>query len=167
MSPQADPSEPFGRLTATLDYPMYVVTASSGGERAGCLVGFATQSSIKPPLRFVVCISRKNHTFRVAAGADHLAVHAIPADRGDIAELFGSRTGDEVDKFAQCRWEAGPGGTALLTDCPSRFVGRVVGRFDGGDHEGVVLEVTEAWAGDGARPLTFQQVKDLEPGHNA
>lgn len=35
-------------LTAALDYPMFVVTVAAGGERAGCLVGFATQCSIDP-----------------------------------------------------------------------------------------------------------------------
>jgi flavin reductase (DIM6/NTAB) family NADH-FMN oxidoreductase RutF len=160
-------AEAFDRFAAALDYPVFAVTACGAGERAGCLVGFATQSSVNPPIRFVVCISRQNHTQRVASEAEYLAVHVIPADRRDLAELFGSRTGDDTDKFAACRWEPGPGGTPLLTDCPSRFVGRVVGRFDGGDHEGVVLEVAEAWSSGDVRPLTFHEVRDLEPGHRA
>ena len=39
----------FDRLVNRLDYPMLVVTAEADGERAGCLVGFATQCSIQPP----------------------------------------------------------------------------------------------------------------------
>ncbi|WP_314252060.1 hypothetical protein [Streptomyces sp. DSM 40907] len=32
-------------FTDVLDGPVYVVTAASGGEREGCLVGFASQCS--------------------------------------------------------------------------------------------------------------------------
>ncbi|HEX8931084.1 MAG TPA: flavin reductase, partial [Actinomycetota bacterium] len=42
------------RLVDRLDYPMLIVTAETDGERAGCLVGFATQCSIEPP-RFLLC----------------------------------------------------------------------------------------------------------------
>lgn len=157
----------FHRVVAALDYPMFIVTAASGGRRSGCLVGFATQCSVNPPIRFVVCLSRENHTFRVAAGAELLAVHVAPADRPDLAELFGGHSGDDLDKFARCRWEPGPGGTPLLVDCPLRFVGRIVERFDGGDHEGVVLELVEAWADADVTPLTFARARSIEPGHEA
>jgi flavin reductase (DIM6/NTAB) family NADH-FMN oxidoreductase RutF len=46
------------------DAPMYIVTVSTGRERAGCLMGFATQVSISPG-RFLACLSIKNHTYRV------------------------------------------------------------------------------------------------------
>lgn len=39
-----------------LDHPMYVVTAEADGERAGCLVGYASQCSIQPA-RFMVWLS--------------------------------------------------------------------------------------------------------------
>ena len=157
----------FTRLVARLDYPMFVVTARAedDGERSGCLVGFATQCSIHPP-RFAVWISKKNHTFGVAQRTTHLAVHAPgdgPAQRA-VAELFGATTGDEVDKFEQCRWHDGPEGAPILDDVPDWFVGHIVDRLDTGDHVGHVLDVVAANAP--ADPgLTFQDVKNLEPGH--
>ena len=48
--------EAFDDVMASLDPPMAVVTAASGGERAGCLVGFHAQCSIDPP-RFLVDVS--------------------------------------------------------------------------------------------------------------
>src|ERR671920_1608506 len=94
------------RLVNRLDYPMLVVTAEAGGERAGCLIGFATQCSINPP-RFLVCLSDKNYTFRVAQHAPVLVVHLVPGDADELAELFGSHTGDEIDKFEHCAWSPG------------------------------------------------------------
>lgn len=161
-------SEAMGTLTSALDYPMFVVTAAAGDEQAGCLVGFATQCSIDP-LRFLVCLSRKNRTCRVAAQARALAVHLLTADQRELAELFGTETGDAVDKFARCRWVPGPEGTAVLSDCPDWFVGRTIDRFELGDHLGFLVEVVQASA-SAAGPgglLMFQHVRDLEPGHGA
>ncbi|HTI35116.1 MAG TPA: flavin reductase, partial [Miltoncostaea sp.] len=66
-------------IVSAIDYPMYIVTVAAGGERAGCLVGFTTQCSIDPP-RFLVCLSLRNHTFRVSQGAEVMVVHLVPAD---------------------------------------------------------------------------------------
>jgi flavin reductase (DIM6/NTAB) family NADH-FMN oxidoreductase RutF len=149
---------------AELDYPMFIVTTAAGGERAGCLVGFATQCSIDP-LRFMVCLSDKNRTFRVAQDASVLVVHLAPEDAPGLAELFGSQTGDEADKFARCAWRPGPDGAPVLEDCPSWFAGRVLDRTCVGDHWAFLLEpLTGAGEGDEGA-FTFQEARWIEPGH--
>jgi flavin reductase (DIM6/NTAB) family NADH-FMN oxidoreductase RutF len=152
---------------AGLDYPMFVVTAADvdTGERSGCLVGFATQCSIAP-LRFLVCLSRTNHTHRVAGRSRMLAVHALGTGQRDLAVLFGEQTGDEVDKFTRCAWTPGPQGTPLLDECPRRLVGRVLDRFDLGDHTGHLLEPVQE-TGVAAPTLMFSAVRDLQAGHPA
>ena len=153
-------------LLDRLDYPMLIVTAREGDDRAGCLVGFSTQCSLDP-VRFLVCISKANRTFRVATGSDYLAVHLVPHDAIGLARLFGGSTGDEVDKFAQCAWTEGPHGLPLLDACPDRFVGRVTAEVDSGDHVSFHLE-PEEWSSKGSgRWLMFQDVRDIEAGHPA
>lgn len=157
----------FQRFVARLDYPMFVLTATApDGERSGCLLGFASQCSIDPP-RFAVWVSEKNHTFDVARRAGVVAVHAPTADQRELAELFGGKTGDVVDKFARVQWHEGPSGAAILDDVDAWFVGRIVDRLDTGDHLGLLLEPVAASAGDDDDPdgLSFQRVKDIEPGH--
>ncbi|MDQ6715386.1 MAG: flavin reductase family protein [Actinomycetota bacterium] len=156
----------FAALTDELDYPMFIVTAVAGAQRAGCLVGFATQCSIDP-LRFLVCLSVKNHTARVAGESAVLAVHIVTSEAVGLAELFGTETGDTVDKFDRCEWVPGPEGVPLLVDLPDRFVGRVIDRLALGDHEGFVLRVVEASSGAPGGPVTFQRLRHLEPGHPA
>src|SRR3954451_9888886 len=153
-------------LIDELDYPMFIVTAAAGGERAGCLVGFATQTSIDPP-RFLVCLSVKNHTYRVAQGGDVLGVHLVPAEATALAELFGGETGDEVDKFARVAWHDGPEGVPILDDCDNWFAGRVVERLDAGDHVAHLLEPIEAEQGTPASMFTFHRAKRIPPGHEA
>jgi flavin reductase (DIM6/NTAB) family NADH-FMN oxidoreductase RutF len=158
--------ETFQKLVAQLDYPMFIATVVADGERSGCLIGFATQCSIHPP-RFLAGISDKNHTFAVARRADSMAIHLVPEDATELAELFGGETGDEIDKFERCKWRPGPGGVPLLDGCPNRFVGRIAERIDFGDHEGMVLEPFFAEADPGDGQLAFHRAKRIDPGHEA
>jgi flavin reductase (DIM6/NTAB) family NADH-FMN oxidoreductase RutF len=155
--------EAFERLVNRLDYPMLVVTAEAGGERAGCLVGFATQCSIDPP-RFLLCLSRANHTYRVARRARTLVAHVLGREHQELAALFGEQTGDTVDKFARCRWRPGPGGP-VLEACRQWFAGRVLDRFEVGDHVAFLVEPVAAAAGRIGGQLSFQDVRRLRPGH--
>jgi flavin reductase (DIM6/NTAB) family NADH-FMN oxidoreductase RutF len=167
MGPEPD----IGGFIAGFDYPMYVVTVASGPEaqpasRSGCLVGFATQCSIDPAC-FLVCISKQNHTYRVARDASVLGLHVLGADQRELAELFGGRTGDEVDKFASCSWRDGPRGVPVLTDCPRWMVAEVVDRVDLGDHAGFLLAPVEVGIEADAAPLKFSQIRSLQAGHPA
>src|SRR4029453_6817382 len=105
----------------------------------GCLVGFATQCSIDP-LRFLVCLSNKNKTYRLARDATHMALHVVPDDREDLAELFGGETADDCDKLGRVETADGPGGTPLIAGCPYA-AGRILDRMDVGDHVAFVLDV--------------------------
>jgi flavin reductase (DIM6/NTAB) family NADH-FMN oxidoreductase RutF len=152
-----------------LNPDMCLVTAVAGGERAGCLVGFSSQCSIQPP-RYVVWLSKENHTYRVARAARHLAVHLITPEQRELAELFGSRTGDDTDKFAGVRWREGPEGTVVLADAAAWFVGSVVLRTDAGDHVGHVLDPVAGGSGagpDGGPLLRLDDAVDIPPGHPA
>jgi flavin reductase (DIM6/NTAB) family NADH-FMN oxidoreductase RutF len=160
-------TEAFEKLVSLLDYPMFVVTTRAGDETAGCLVGFASQVSIRPA-RFLAGLSKLNHTYRVAEGASHLAVHLVPRDHCELARLFGSETGDNTDKFARCAWHSGPHGLPILDDAAGWFVGEVLNRYDVGDHVGFLLEPVAGDAPDGFEQLvTFSDVRDLDPGHEA
>jgi flavin reductase (DIM6/NTAB) family NADH-FMN oxidoreductase RutF len=160
-------TQPFEKLVALLDYPMFVVTTRSGDELAGCLVGFTSQTSIHPP-RFMAGLSKRNRTFRVAEGASHLAVHLIERRHRELARLFGSETGDEIDKFARCAWHSGPHGLPILDDAAGWFAGAVMNRYDLGDHVGFLLEPLAGDAPERFEQLvTFSDVRDLDPGHEA
>jgi flavin reductase (DIM6/NTAB) family NADH-FMN oxidoreductase RutF len=157
--------ETFNAIVGDLEYPMFIITARAGDERLGCLVGFATQTSIDPP-RFAVCLSHNNRTFRRGRDARVLGVHCVPADADDLAELFGGETGDAVDKFARVDWHDGPEGVPVLDRCTNWFAGRVLTRLDAGDHD---LFLLEPLAGEAAadEEFTFHRAKRIEPGHEA
>lgn len=156
----------FSDLVGDLDYPMMIVTTAAGGDKAGCLVGFATQCSIDPP-RFAVWISRQNHTFRVAQQARVLAVHFPSTADRELAELFGGETGDDIDKFSRCRWREGPHHVPVLEDCVRWFAGEVVEQIPTEDHVGFLLVPIEVHSGEWTGQLGYQTAREIAPGHGA
>jgi flavin reductase (DIM6/NTAB) family NADH-FMN oxidoreductase RutF len=162
-----DMGDAFSTIVGRLDYPMFVATTiGTGGERAGCLVGFATQASIHPQ-RFLVCVSDKNRTYRVLEGAEAMVLHVVPEDADDIVELFGGETADDTDKFDRCDWHEGPDGLPVLDRCPSWFAGRILHRHRLGDHVGHLVEPYAGEAHYEGRAFPFSRAKHVDPGHEA
>jgi flavin reductase (DIM6/NTAB) family NADH-FMN oxidoreductase RutF len=155
----------FDQIMTSLDARLVVVTTVAGNDRGGCLVGFHAQSSIDPQ-RYTVWLSKANHTYRVALRATHVAVHFLSTDDLALAELFGTRTGDDTDKFEGLSVAAGPGGVPLLSDCPNRLVLRRTALLDeGGDHVCLAAETIDAHSGGPFDPLRLSHAAHLEPGH--
>ena len=116
----------------------------------------------------LAAVSVANRTWDVVREATHLAVHVFGRERMDLIALFGGETGDEIDKFSHCAWSDGPGGVPVLDGAQVWLVGRILERYDFGDHVGHLLEPI---AGGGA-PATSAAVRlhdarDLHPGHPA
>jgi flavin reductase (DIM6/NTAB) family NADH-FMN oxidoreductase RutF len=133
-------------------------------------VGFHSQCGIDPP-RYAVWLSKANRTYRVGVFADVFAVHLLGRGDAALGDLFGAATGDDIDKFARCRWTAGPDGVPLLDDLPDRIVGRRRSLVDAGaDHVCFVLEPIEVDERPGGPSGPWLRVSDLagdEPGHDA
>ncbi|HVX21442.1 MAG TPA: flavin reductase family protein [Acidimicrobiales bacterium] len=153
-------------LVGRVDYPLYVVTAADGDEASGCLAGFVTQCSIQPP-RLLVCISKQNHTYRVAERATSLAVHLLGQDQRDLASLFGEQSGDVADKLGQVRWAVGTTGAPVLADCAAWVEGRVLWRVSAGDHEAFLMTTDAGGSGSHPGQLTLRTAGTLRPGHPA
>jgi flavin reductase (DIM6/NTAB) family NADH-FMN oxidoreductase RutF len=157
----------FEHLAARLDAPMTIVTAYDGHERSGCLVGFHTQCSIDPP-RYLVCLSKTNHTFGIALNATRLVVHILHDDQRDLADLFGGTTADTIGaeaKFARCAWQPDAGGAPIIAGC-DWFAGTIRERRDLGDHVAHIIDVSACViVHKPARQLGFQSVSGMKPGH--
>ncbi len=153
------------RFVEAVDAAVLIVTATDGVERSGCLVGFATQVSIDP-WRFMVCVSKDNHTFAVAARANKLTVHLVADLDRQLASLFGEWSMDRIDKFAHADWHLEGDDTVILSGLPA-FVGTVIERVDLGDHVGHVLEAVATHGPDPTRRTTLRlsAVADFVPGH--
>jgi flavin reductase (DIM6/NTAB) family NADH-FMN oxidoreductase RutF len=157
--------DPFETAASATDPAMIVVTTATDDVRAGCLVGFHAQSSISPQ-RYCVWLSKANHTYRTALRAERFVVHFLTSGDLALAEHFGTRTGDDGDKFAGVEVELGPGGVPMVAACPNRLVGERISMLDdGGDHVCLSLRVDSAQSSGPFEPLRLSDVEHLDPGH--
>lgn len=162
-----DTSDAFDRLMASVDPPLVIVTTAAEDVRAGCLVGFHVQSSIDPQ-QYCLWLSKANHTYRVGLRSEHFAVHYLSEDDLELAERFGTTTGEEVDKFAGLEVEADEYGVPLLAGCANRMTLDRVALLDaGGDHVCLTTQVRSASFGAPFEPLRVSDASHLEPGHEA
>ena len=166
--PQATDSlaEAVDAFTDRIDSPLFVVTVSADGAVSGCLAGFVTKCSIQPP-RFLVCISKVNHTYAIAEASTGLGLHLLGQNQTGLASLFGEQTGDKVDKFEHCAWRRGSTGAPLLDQCGAWLEGSIIGRLGVGDHEAFVIRVIAAGRGTHSGTLTLSSTPHLPPGHPA
>lgn len=96
-----------------------------------------------------------------------MIVHFLGRGQRDLAVLFGGETGDEVDKFDLCEWSEGPEGLPVLAGVAGWFAGRVLDRFDLGDHAGLWLEPFAVHDSGAVPDLRFQELAPVDPGHEA
>lgn len=177
-------SDAFDQLMGASDPAMVVVTTVAEDEFAGCLVGFHSQSSIDPE-EYCVWLSKANHTYRVGLRASHFAIHFLTAADLEVAEWFGTRSGETSGKFAGPDGGAGPDrgdagrtgghgfdidehGLPLLRACPNRMVvERLAIVDDGGDHACFTTSVRSARSEAAFTPLRFGDVAHLDPGRSS
>lgn len=157
---------PAWELTQRSDYPIYVVGVEYGGQLAGCVAGFVTQCSIEP-VRFLVCVSKANHTFEVAKSASAMSLHLLGAGQHDVAVLFGHLTGDTSDKFERIEWEPGQTGAPVLRRCAAWIEAEVLEKQDVGDHVAFLLSPVSGGPGTEPGLLTLSQTGDITAGHPA
>lgn len=154
-------------LMSSVDSPLVVVTTSAEGERAGCLVGFHSQAGVSPG-RYCFWLSKANHTYRVGLRSERFAIHFLTSHDLELARRFGSRSGEDTDKFAGLEFTVAQGGVPLLADAPNRIlVERIAMIDDGGDHVCNTARVISAQSAGGFEPLRVSQAADLNPGHES
>jgi flavin reductase (DIM6/NTAB) family NADH-FMN oxidoreductase RutF len=151
--------ESFEDFMSMLDGPVFVVTTQSDGHPSGCLVSFATQTSVRPP-SFMVVVPRNTEIHESASRSEHLAVHVLSQRHVALAELFDSRTDDLTNKFERCSWRAGPNKMPILDDAIAWFVGRTAHWIEIGDHVAYLLEPVATWAPESSEELLY--LSDLD-----
>ena len=159
----------YERVIEPVDPVAVIVTCASGAGKAGCLVTYSGPCSLDP-LRYAVWLAHRNHTYRVALGADELIVHLLTQADLAQAELFGGVSGMHEDKFARVQW-TGHGAPLLSVSggwLRGRILSRVPGREEtGGDHTCFVLAPTAADGGSGSsRLLRHSDLRHIRPGQS-
>ena len=158
--------EDFDSLMTSTDSSLIVVTTAAENERAGCLVGFHSQSSMSPE-QYDFWLSKANHTYQVSLRAAYCAVHFLTSDDLAMAQRFGARSGEDTDKFRGLDVHTAEQGVPLLSALPNRMVvERIAMLDDGGDHVGITARVISSETTEHFMPLRLSHIGDLPAGRD-
>lgn len=158
--------ETFDDLLVSADAGLIVVTTAAENERAGCLVGFHSQSSMSPQ-QYGFWLSKANHTYQVSLRATHFALHFLTVDDLAMAQRFGARSGEDTDKFRGLDVHPTTQGVPLLSALPNRMVvERITMLDDGGDHVSITARVISAETSGAFAPLRLSHIGNLPAGRD-
>ncbi|GAA4105728.1 flavin reductase family protein [Enteractinococcus coprophilus] len=159
-------SNPFATLMSSENTSLIVVTTAAENVRAGCVVSYHTQASMKPQ-HYNIWLSKANHTYKIGLLAETFGVHFLTQDDLAWAEHFATMSGQDTDKFADLEVEMRQG-VPLLTALPNRMVIEQISMLDdGGDHVCVTARVIEAESPGHFTPLRLSDIGDLRPAHDS
>ena len=124
-------------------YDLAIVTTRLDEQINGQAVGWLTQASIKPPL-IAIGLSEKNYTYHLIKESGVFAVNYLPKDRSDIVNLFGYKSGQEIDKFQNLEYGSVATGSPVLYDSAAFLDCKLANVYETGDHYMFIGEVIEA-----------------------
>ncbi|WP_353987746.1 flavin reductase family protein [Ruicaihuangia caeni] len=135
-------------------YPTGVVAlcALREGAPVGIAVNSFTSISLDPPL-VAVSIARTSTTWPLLADR-RLGLSVLSAEHGGLARALASRSGD---RFANVQWRATDAGAVLIDGAALWLECDPWARYDGGDHQVVLLRVEHAETFPDVAPLVFHQ----------
>ena len=118
------------------------VTIVTTRDAAGLDVGLTANSfnsvSLNPPM-ILWSLAKSSRSLLAFVEAREFAVHILAADQRALSNRFAQRG---IDKFATLTVSRSGHGTPLLEGCSARFICRTAFRYEGGDHDIFVGEVT-------------------------
>jgi flavin reductase (DIM6/NTAB) family NADH-FMN oxidoreductase RutF len=151
------------RLTAALDastlreafgsFPSGVtaVCGMVAGRPLGMAVSSFTSVSLDPPM-VSVCLQRSSQTWARLRSLPWLGLSVLGEDQGSLCRAL---AGPELDRFADCAWEAAEDGAVFLPGAVTWYSCTLRAEVPAGDHSIALLGVDRLWTQSATEPLVF------------
>jgi flavin reductase (DIM6/NTAB) family NADH-FMN oxidoreductase RutF len=141
----------------SINYGLYVVTATDGTNYAAGGTNWLSQASFDPPL-VMAGVKADSGAAAIIAETGEFAVNVLAADQLDIGKAFFRSTSVEDDTINGHAFEPGPEtGSPLIVATPYWFECRVTDTVARADHTVFVAEVVSAGVRDAdATPLLLR-----------
>ena len=137
-------------------YPtgVVVVTARTGDDDLGMVVGSFTSVSLEPPL-VAFLAAHTSRTYAQLKTAHHFVINILSADQEHVCRRFSSRS--VQDKWSGIGWETGRHGVRKLHDAVAHIECTHYGTTAAGDHDIVLGQVDAMEVRNPELPLLFFQ----------
>jgi|FLOH01.1.fsa_nt_gi flavin reductase (DIM6/NTAB) family NADH-FMN oxidoreductase RutF/rubredoxin len=154
--------EAFFKIT----YGLYVVSAGSEENKSGYIANTVFQVTAEPPQVAISC-NKNNYTSNLIIESKAFSISVLKQDSSaELIGLFGYKTGNEIDKFADTKYISGSTGTPIVTeDTIAWFECKLVNQYDVGTHIIYIGEIiNNDLLVDDAEPLTYNYYRNVKKG---
>ena len=124
-----------------LAHGVNVVCAAHEGRRGGLAVAWATQVGVDHVL---VCVGKQSATRELILASKAFGLSLLTREQLELARLFGTKSGRDVDKFAGLAVHTGETGSPLLDDCAITLDCRVEAVHDRGTTKLIIGRILAA-----------------------
>ncbi len=148
------------QVLSIISHPVAIITTKKGEKMNGMTAAWVCQISIDPPI-MCVSISPLRHTWEMLEKTDYFGVSLLGDGQERIAEVFGTVSGRDTNKFGVLGIEPiiGKEDVPLIPGSLAAFVCKKKDAVEMGDHFAVFGEVVEAWKGRETPPLRWHRSK--------
>jgi flavin reductase (DIM6/NTAB) family NADH-FMN oxidoreductase RutF len=143
------------KLANSVYKPLWIMTSHRGDELSGSMVISALSLFRSNPVKFVVCVTKHDHTHDVVMESGVFALHALREDQIGLATHFAYQSSRDVNKFATLDYKIGHTGCPILRDCLGYMEFEVFAKVDTPTHTVVVAEIRNAEAYVPLETLTY------------
>ncbi|WGS65575.1 flavin reductase family protein [Marinitoga aeolica] len=110
-----------------------IVTINSNNKLNGITVAWITRVSIKPPM-IAISIGKQRYSYELLESADKFGVCILSKEQKNLAKIFGSKSGRNINKFENVDFELTKSGIPKIKNIVAFFECKIVNKAEAGDH---------------------------------
>ena len=129
---------------------VFVIANDENGNPSGMIAGFNMKCSMDPPL-YAVSLSKNGHTHKLIQKTKEFVIAVPNKDLIEEIEIFGSKHGNEIDKFEHTQIKTQPAKNVkcpLIKDATINFECKLVNEIEVGDHIMFIGEILTSYIND-------------------
>ena len=148
-----------------ISYGLYLVTSVSGEKVNGQIANTVFQVCSETP-KIAISINKDNLTHEYIKRSGVVAISVLEeATPMTFIGNFGFKSGKDIDKFSQVKYEKGQTGAPIVSENTLSYIeGKVIDSADVGSHTLFVVEVVDAKVLKKGVPMTYDYYHTVKKG---
>ncbi|MGB4043805.1 MAG: flavin reductase [Thermacetogeniaceae bacterium] len=149
----------------SISYGLYVIASKDGGRLNGQIANTVFQISNEPPT-IAISINKQNLTHEFIMKSRLFTVSILDEETPlSLIGQFGFKSGREVDKFSEIKYELSPQALPYLVDNILAYIeAKVIKDVDAGTHTIFIGEITDAEVLAQGSPMTYAYYHQVKRG---
>ncbi len=149
----------------SLSYGMYIISAGNGEKYNGQIANVVSQVT-SSPRRLAICINKENLTNEYISTSGFFGVSVLEQETPmKFIGTFGFKSGRDIDKFSEAKFEVTQNGTPLVQDhAISLLECKVVNTMETETHVLYVGELVSSKVLKKAVPMTYAYYHEVKKG---